>query len=45
MNAVKNGQKIDLKALGLDGDFTGVDMEEYMAQQEKKIEEMEKPWE
>lgn len=45
VNAAKNGQKIDLKALGLDGDFTGVDMEEYMAQQEKKIEEMEKPWE
>lgn len=45
LQAARNGTRLDLKALGLDSDLTGTDMEEFVQQQQRKIEEMEKPWE
>jgi len=47
LKAAKNGTtSIDLRALGIDGEMNeDMDMEAYMAQKAKEIEEMEKPWE
>ena len=45
IQAAKTGKPIDLKALGIEVGIGAENMEEYMAQKQKEIEEMEKPWE
>lgn len=45
LQAAKSGNPLNLAELGLDADLTGNEMEQFLEQQEKKIEDMEKPWE